>query len=167
MFKRPVPAILVAIVFSLSLFLSLAISVNIHPRMDVLVPFPAFLFIGAAIFAVFGWVILIPTLCLATVQVWTDGNTVIKEIKSTFLTQEIVDARLHEIAKKFDKECREQIALQGTDAAEVQLEQSRLRIDSLKSQFWKAHALVVQLGYKTKRSVRGYFTLPVTYSIAD
>lgn len=102
------------------------------------------------------WGIVIPVLCDNLKFQWEDGNKEITDIKSTFLTQEIVDLKLHELAKAFDTECQRQVLLQGGESAEHELMLLQNRITVAKQSFWKVHALVARLGFKVKESFMDY-----------
>jgi hypothetical protein len=87
---------------------------------------------------------------------WQGGVIVIRSIKATFLTQQIVDAKLRERALEFEKACSAQIKLQGGDSAEADLGLIKDQIEKTKAAFWQAHALAKHQGYAVKLKIRDY-----------
>ena len=81
------------------------------------------------------------------------------KVRSTFLTQEIMDEKLEEQARKFDAVCTKQVQLHGIESAADELQKVTAEIKVAKSAFWEAYTLAQELGFTVKPSYMDYLHL--------
>lgn len=112
--------------------------------------------ISLGVFAVVGWCLVIPMLYTGVGRQWKRDNDLIDGIKSTFLSQEEVDRKLHVLAKKFDQLCTLQVQINGHEVWEARLKSVEDSITMAKSAFWAAHKLANELDFKVRRKVGDY-----------
>jgi hypothetical protein len=120
------------------------------------------IFVGAGIFLL---LVLVALALQAVEQQWRVGEKAcqlredkIKLMKSTFLTQEIVDAKMRELATaaeatfKIETQLREEVS-------ESQLQSIAESVRVAKEQFWAAHTLANQLGFTVHIKIKDYTTI--------
>lgn len=117
--------------------------------------------------AIIGWGLIIPSLQEGIDLCVTDGNDAIKKIRSTFLTQEIIDAKLHYLAKALDEICNQSVNFQQSDEnPEELLEFRRKRIADKRTYFWETVEMAHMLGFKApahKTSYKQCLVIPFQY----
>lgn len=115
--------------------------------------------ISAVTFAIGAWCAVVPSLWAAVRSQWKMGDELIRNIRSTFLSLQIIDNRLSELARQFDNRCAQQVRLQSTDNAEDELERLSGYIARAKSRFWHAHELAKRLGYNVYDTIGQYLEI--------
>jgi|SRR3989344_5804622 len=107
--------------------------------------------VGMFVFAVIGWIGVF-SLHFAMKKRWK----AVVDIKSTFLTEEIIDQRLRDLAISLDNLCKAQISLQSENSMDSSLDTMTENIKRLKSgitvaksSFWEAQELAKDLGFRT------------------
>ena len=111
---------------------------------------------SVAAFTLFVMSVLIVLLTGYVKDQWKMGCERVEAIKSTFLTQEIVNLRLRELALEFTDLCESQIHLQGEEDAEMTLPKLSREIQRAKSAFWGARKLALDMDFIVKKAAREY-----------
>lgn len=114
---------------------------------------------------------------ISTVSLYTDlrnqrrlGNKMIAEsrahiaqLKDTFVTQNIIDQKLQDLAVTFDAVCEAHVSLTHEDSYDSSLESMEKEIATIKSkvatakgEFWDAHKLARNLGFKVHEKYAQY-----------
>jgi len=89
-----------------------------------------------------------------------ESDRLVDEIVSTFLTQELVDQKLRELAGRFDELCRTQVRLQSIDGNKQEYQELSDALKAAKQAFWRAHTLAKNRGFKVVLWVGSYLPAP-------
>ena len=108
--------------------------------------------------------LLVESVTHASARQLLEGNEAIKNIKSTFLSQEYVDKSLHNFASDFDAVCRIQISLSGGENGESQLKDASQLVAAAKTTFCEAYHLAKKLGFRVGNRVSDYYTYPPRFT---
>ncbi len=114
---------------------------------------------GAWVFAGLGWVFAIPMLVREVHAHWSDlkkGNEKIAGIKSIFLTQDVVDQKLANLAMEFRLRCNYEHSLKGVTQWGDNLNSATIEVAKAKVAFWKAHGLAKAHGFRVRGKYTGY-----------
>lgn len=96
---------------------------------------------------------------------WEAGENWIQHIKSTFITQDVVDLRLHQLAEEFNALCEKEIRLQGAESAQRELKELSDKLASAEGALWSAHQLAMRLGFIVKKGTLDYLKTPDSQNI--
>ena len=112
------------------------------------------------------------SLCTDLRNQWRLGNKMIAEsrahiaqLKDTFVTQNIINQKLQDLAVTFDAVCEAHISLTREDSHDSSLESMEKEIATIKSKvaitkeaFWDAHKLAKELGFHVQGKYQQYLT---------
>ena len=111
--------------------------------------------ITCGLFAFVAWCAVIPLMKFNIKQQWEVNNKMIESIRWKLLSQEVVDARLQQMATTLEALRHEQVQLTGEDA-EGLLEQKLAHIKEFASAFVIAQQLARKLGFTVRDAPQYY-----------
>jgi hypothetical protein len=92
---------------------------------------------------------------------WKEGNTMVEDTKSIFLSQGIVDRRLQKLALEFRAASDEQIFGQTLEEREESNKTRSLNLERAKGAFWEAWTMASRLGFKVEKKWTNYLKEPL------
>ncbi|OGG49256.1 hypothetical protein A2678_00660 [Candidatus Kaiserbacteria bacterium RIFCSPHIGHO2_01_FULL_53_31] len=111
----------------------------------------------ATLFAGCTYLIVVPLIWHAATLQWRQDDRLVTDVKTVFLTQDVVDARVSRLAAEFKVLCESEVRLQGTDMADGNLDALKCRIAEAKHAFWTTRELAERMGFRVYSTVNAYF----------